>query len=99
MEKEGLCISYYLRVSKLITDRHKQMSKQHLKLIIGMIFGMSLRISTNDITQHTVETFTGLKKKLAKLSQYRDCTCDIVGDWIDKEHHKSHVLVCSICTR
>ena len=29
---------------------------------------------------YTVDIFTGLKKKLAKLSQYKDC--DIVGDWI-----------------
>ena len=55
-----------------------------LTLNIDMMFGTFQRVSFAfiSVTKHSyfILHFIGVKKKLAKLSQYKDC--DIVGAWI-----------------
>jgi len=94
MEKEGLCRALLfladnsVEVSMLVTDRHKQINKFLSKkypeiehrydvwhVSKGKLFDQEITIRiSNDFT------IIGVKKKLAKLSQYKDC--DIVGTWI-----------------
>ena len=93
MEKEGLCRALVflavnsMQVSMLITDRLSRLTnfftRSTLKLNTGMMFGMFLRVSyliTHYTYSYTDFPLIGVKKKLAKLSQYKDC--DIVGEWI-----------------
>ena len=93
MEKEGLhralvfLAANSMQVSVLITDRHTQINKyinnkhpeiEHRYDVWHVSKGKLLAVNLH--IKHTECTFIGLKKKLAKLSQYKDC--DIVGDWI-----------------
>jgi len=82
--------NHHLAVATLITDRHKQVSKflckkyphiEHHYDVWHISKGMFIIHACSRLTTHLHAPmhYEGLKKKLAKLSKYKDC--EIVGEW------------------